>query len=855
MDYPSWVTPANLGTYAQDYSFDLNPIIIMFSAGSGSTVSILNGSLPGGLRWLQVNQTINIYGSAYESSAQISAQFTFRITQQNGAIADRTFLLSLTPLLIAPSWANQPRFLGYQSNGAPASYLLQATTTTTGNHLLYDLPSPSSYVTINNRSGLLTCDASAIVTNTTITTVVRATDSVSGANSDISVSIGVIVSAEPPIWITSAGTLPGTYYGNQFVEYTLQAEDPYADEIYYSITSHSAGFTLTLPAPQPPAASGLLYGTLPNVLEETIYTFTVKATSSNGSTNRTFDILVNPAVLNADFYWTTPSDLGSINDGEYARITINAVTDRGTTVVYNVTGGLLPPHLLLGSTNGIIEGFCEYAALNKTYYFDITAYDGYQYITQQFNLSVNKVYSNQFFNAYIPLTGALRDQWDADTSNLRIREPGTVIFDTVTNLPNPPSMNIINGLVTGYATPDQIVEVMAPWWHELSLQIGPASNSVVQDDGLSTIYRTIEDQQSGSIPVIPDGYVPGGNVYPISIDNIRTALISQYAYVSSGSGSGFVMLANLDYSNGSIASVTVLDPGNGYLSPPEIVIGGAGSGAQLQAILGLVGVDVASSSTGWSVGDTLAVPGYDAIAPAIITVTEVNPNGNVVSFEITDTGNYSEVGTSTPVPVYYRTATASLDLVWGIVAVTVIAGGVGYDCGITIATNSGEILPQWQSVYFPAVEVGEIPVVTAGIAANILNNEPSTLWGTPWQPTIMVLQWQGIRWIGSTTFDENTTTWDGNTTRFEDTESPIETIFDGNQEIFDNGTTIFDYQDPLAYDLQQVWGSTLIDAGTTVFDLYSTIFDSLAPRTYSNTRLQKWITTQNRTYSGNNPIW
>ena len=76
-----------------------------------------------------------------------------------------------------------------------------------------------------------------------------------------------------------------------------------------------------------------------------------------------------------------------------------------------------------------------------------------------------------------------------------------------------------------------------------------------------------------------------------------------------------------------------------------------------------------------------------------------------------------------------------------------------------------------------------------------------------------------------------------------------------NQETFDNATTIFDYEDPLAYDLFQVWGSTLIDAGTTVFDLYSTIFDSLAPRTYSNTRLQKWINTANKIYSSNNALW
>ena len=852
--YPVWETLPNLGTFEQNYSFDLNPIQILFGANPGTVTTLINGALPVGLQYLVIDNLINIYGAVIESSTEIAGQFTFRLTQTNGAITDRTFTLTLTPLLVAPSWVSQSTFLGYQNTVNVASYFLTATTTT-GNHLNYDLPLSSLYATIGQHTGILECNANVITTNSTISTVVRATDGVTGADSNVTVRIGVVVSPGPPQWITSSGTFSGIYYGNDFVEYVLQAEDPYASSIEYHLVSYTPGFNLKLPTPQPPANSGLLYGTLSNVLEQTIYYFTVAATSVNGTSTRTFDIIVKPAVFKADFYWVTADNLGTINEGEYITIAIKAITDRGNKVIYNVTGGLLPPHLILGTTNGLIEGFCEYTAVNKTYYFNITAYDGYEHLTQQFSLSVKKIYSNQFFNAYIPITGALRNRWDSSSSNIFVREPGTVIFDKIINLPNPPTMNIINGLVTDYATPDQILNVIRPWWHELNLQIGSASNTSVLSDGLSTIYRNINDLQAGSNAEISSSYVQGGNVYPISIDNIRNALVLSYPYVSSGSGSGFVMIPNLNYSNGSIASVTVIDTGLNYLSPPIIIVGGAGSGGVLQAVLGLTGISVGSSGSGWAVGNTVIIPGNSPTTAAVITVTEIDAVGSLVNAEVTLAGSYKAVGWVNTIPITYNNATATVTLSWGIVAVNVIDGGHGYDCGISITVGGGEILPAWQTTYFTAIEVGEIPIFTANVAVNVLNYETTTLWGTPWQPTIMVMQWQGLRWLGSTTFDNNNTTWDGNNTRFQDTAGPLETVFDDNTEIFDNGTTIFDYQDPIAYDLYQVWGSTLVDAGTTVFDLYSTIFDSLGPRTYSNTRLQKWITTQNRIYSGNNAVW
>ena len=844
---PVWETLPDLGSFLQDYSFDLNPLTLLFGASTGATVLLINGSIPTGLRYTVINNSINIYGAVIESDAVINGQFTFRIIQSNGAVADRTFYITLTPVLISPTWTTQPTFLGYQANISVKSYLLTATTTT-GDHLLYDLPFQPSSANIGIHTGVFTYNPIDVFSDITFNTVVRATDSVTGADSNVTVSIGVLTSPTPPIWITHTGSI-GEYYGETFVEYQLQSEDPFSTNVIYGLVSADANFPLMV------ADTGLLYGTLPVVLTPTTWNFVVNATSINGTTEQNFSILVQPSIINASFSWNTPGDLGMIEEGRYVSINIEATSDINSTIIYNITGGLLPPHLILGSTNGIIEGFCEYTAVTKTYYFDITAYDGNQYIIQQFSLTVNKIYSNQYFNAYLPMTGDLRNSWDADTTNIRIRAPGTVKFDTISNLPNPPILSIINGLVTGYSTPDQILSVIQPWWNELNLQIGSSANTATISNGLSVIYRNIVDNQSGANTIVSDSYVFGGDVYPISINNIRSALISVYPFIGSGSGTGVAVLPNLNYNNGSIMSVAVLDSGSGYLSPPEIVVGGSGSGAILQSVLGLVGATIINSTSGWNLGSTLQIFSYDVITPALLTVTEVDDIGNIISLEITYSGSYAQVSADSQTYIINGNLTATVGLSWGVVAVVVVAGGSDYQCGITLSTAGSELLDIWQTAYSPTVEVGEISPATAQQAVNILNYEQSTLLGTPWQPTMMVMQWQGIKWIGSTIFDNDTTTFDGNSTQFQDTESPLETVFDDNREIFDNNSTIFDYQDPLSYDLFQVWGGTLIDAGTTVFDLYSTIFDALGPRTYSNTRLQKWITTQNKIYSGNNAVW
>ena len=102
---------------------------------------------------------------------------------------------------------------------------------------------------------------------------------------------------------------------------------------------------------------------------------------------------------------------------------------QNTTIIYSMTGGVVPPYLQLGTTDGLLTGFCEYVPIPKTYYFNITANDGFQVIERQFTINVRKVYGDQFFTLGIPLAGGLKAVWITDSGNIRVRVPQTNTYN------------------------------------------------------------------------------------------------------------------------------------------------------------------------------------------------------------------------------------------------------------------------------------------------------------------------------------------------------------------------------------------------------------------------------------------
>lgn len=852
MDYPSWITPPNLGSFLQDYSFNLNPIIIQFSAGIGSVISEINGGLPEGLFWERSGQTIKILGVASQTTSDINSRITFRITQTNGAIADRTFFIVLTDIPIPPSWEFQNTLLGYQNNTLPQSYQMRAVGQP-GEHVIYSIFSPgvasgnvNVSTSIGSQTGLLVCDASNVIVNSTVSIGVRATTK---ASSDIDVFVEVIVDTTAPQWITPPGTL-GTFSSNDFIELNLLAEDPNDLTVTYALSSNPQNLPIDI------ASSGLLYGRMPIINEETTYSIIASATNGSLTSFRTFTITVLPSTDTSLLIWETDSNLGPINEGEIVQVQIRAISRRGNLVKYNISGGVVPPHLQIGTTTGLLVGFCEYTAVPKTYNFDVMATDGSQTIFKQFSLSVRKIYGDQYFSTYIPVTGGLKDLCVTDIGNIQVRVPQTNTFNKLTNQGLQPAMVVINGVITGYDTAAQIIQQSQNWLNQLDLQFGNVSNTSISS-GSSVIYRNMFDYQSGSNAVVYSQAVyntnvqTGGLVYPISLNNIRNSLIAGRSYVNSGSGSGASLSPILNWSTGSLTGVQIINTGTGYTSPPTVIITGSGTGAQVRAVLGVVSLSITDSGQGWALDDEILIDTGIYLIPARLTVTEIGTNGSLVNFRIEEPGDYTQIPYTTNTFIGSGNKQAKISPIWGISSVTVINGGSNYQNGISFSTEGTELLPWWQKTYSPVIYMGNVAGISGSAMANALNVEQTNtrMWGTRWQPNYMVFQWQGLKWNGTTTFDDELTTFDGGSTNFEETNSPTDTIFDQNLTTFDNGNTVFDTPQLTDQYLYYTYGSV------EPMDMYSTLIDIPATQLFSNTMVRRWIRRNNKVYSGNNFVY
>ena len=849
MDLPQWITAPYLGSFRQDYSFDLYPVLIYFSAGAGSKVTVLNGSLPAGLSWIQESTFVSITGATTDILSNTDFSFTFRIRQTNGTIADRTFSISITLLIPAPSWQDQPTFLGYQSNNAIATYQLTAIPSD-GYHVTYGIVNSTNDISaaVIQQTGLLTVKGLGNPVSSNVSNI-NVFASSANISTNLEVAVKLLETSAGPQWYTPPGSL-GNFLGGTYIEIQLVAEDPSGALVSYSLASHDQNWAIFL------STTGVVYGRLSKPTTDVTTFFTVTASTFIGSANQQFSITINPVATAGILSWLTSSDLGEIDEASQINISISAVSTTTSRIRYNVTGGMLPPHLILGTTDGIIRGFCEYHAVSKSYYFDVTASDGQQSVVRQFKLSVKKIYSDQYFGIDIPLTGDIRSVFLNDVANVSIREPGTTVIDRIEGQINYPKLTIVDGLVTGYDGPNVIINSAMPWLRQLDLNIGFAANSTVQTDSTDVIYRYVIDNQSNSSPKVNSTSVQiSGKIYPISINNIRNSLINQYQFVSGGSGTGCILEPVLDWSTGGLVSVTVTNSGVNYVGIPNIDITGSGTGAAAHALLGLVSIGIADIGQSWNIGDEVYLAIGIFSSPARIIITDVSANCSIAGIDILDQGSYQQVGSLTTVPISLGVASATITVSWGVSSVVIDSAGSGYECNISVRAIGYELLPAWQDTYQPIIALGAMNSVTTSGAISVLNNETNSVWGTSWQPNYFVFRWQGLNWIGKMSLDSDITTFDGDTTRFEDSHDAYITVFDSDSTNIDKNVTIFDYKDPIAYDLFQVWGSTIIDAGTTPFDLYSTIFDALSTRTTSNTLLQKWIKTTHKTYTSGNAAW
>jgi len=183
-----------------------------------------------------------------------------------------------------------------------------------------------------------------------------------------------------PVWNTAAGLL-GTFYEQVSISLSATATDS-DSTISYALASGSvlpSGVTLN-------SSTGLISGILPDISQNTTYSFVINATDGLNVIPRTFSIA---STVNQPPVWSTAAgSLGTYSDNSPVSIQLSATDPEATLVTYSVTSGALPSGLTLSSA-GLISGTGPILVSNTTYNFTVTATDGLNLSTRTFSMILN----------------------------------------------------------------------------------------------------------------------------------------------------------------------------------------------------------------------------------------------------------------------------------------------------------------------------------------------------------------------------------------------------------------------------------------------------------------------------------
>lgn len=846
MSTANWVSQPDLNSYSETYNFNLHPVTLTFSADPGAVVTAINGSWPQGITAAQIDNTLVLAGVSTGVAVSLTSNITYRITDPDGTIADRTFYITITPESATVNWAGQNTDLGYAVIGRTAQFTVTAAI---GIHtsIQYRIISPPSGMSINSATGVITYTAAQSVIPTDATRpfmgIVNIEIRASAANSTSTetFAITVIETGHAPAWITPSGRL-GEYVMGKYVEVAVSAFDPADHIVSYALVSHTARFPYTL------TATGFLYGAAPVYSEPTTVTFTVSATSITGTANRTFTLLIIQDVTSRLLYWRTASgNLGVYSDGQTVAMDVGAVsTTAGPGIQYRLIGGTLPLNLTLNTSQGYIAGFLEYHPQARNYYWEIAADDGSQTIIRQYTVTVVRSQLDQTVTASFPVMSDIRAAV-AETRQAMFDRVDLIPYHSVLTDNAATEVSLIAGLDYSHYNMDSIFRSANTALHSTTVTFGNTSNVAVAGTN-QFYYRNIVDPQSGN-------NYSTSSIDAISLAGMRTALARSTGFANTGRGSGAKLLPIIDYTVGSISTVQLVDGGVGYITAPLLTVTGTGQGAVLSCTIAVRSVTVVSPGYAWTVNESAFIR-VNGTAGVTVEVTAVDSIGSIVSIRVAHSSSFTVFPVDKKTVFNSQGIAAELKFNLGIDTVTIEHAGTGYDeFGTAINAQGSELLAPWQTQWIPYVPLDT--VVAAGtvfVDSNLTNDTLQILGSKSWKIQHLLLTAQGKTWAGNSMFDQDLCSFDGDTTRFVEWIEPCNTVFDLDNTQFDVDGTRFDENRQFVHTAQRMWGDTVFDSEITVFDLYNTIFDSTGPSSHSITEIRKLYRLTSQQISGNNTV-
>ncbi len=184
---------------------------------------------------------------------------------------------------------------------------------------------------------------------------------------------------------------------------------------------------------------------------------------------------------------------------------------------------------------------------------------------------------------------------------------------------------------------------------------------------------------------------------PTTVSDIQvTSTGSGYSYANvtiSGGGASIDATAIANIVGDAVASITIVDPGEGYTSTPLVTIDGDGDGAVGVAVLyptSLAGVTVLTSGSGYNTPPSVLISG-DATAAAVLQAT------GIASISVDDQGaNYTSDPTIYLIPGPNQGTTPLSPVLtavrgYSIASIAVVSTGAGYQSAPTVTVSVPQI--------------------------------------------------------------------------------------------------------------------------------------------------------------------
>jgi subtilisin family serine protease len=383
---PTWITPSGLiGTYREN-----TQINFIFKAsdpqGQTLTYSLSGGILPSGIT-LASNGLLSGLIGTYGSNAAFD--FSIRATDISGLYTDRDFSIAVQSLFVPLTWQTPSGLIGTVNENYSFVYQLVATSTNIDGSrrtILYSLSNgtlpPGLTLTTG---GLITGIVSTVTSDTTFSFTVTADDGLTLKNN--SFAIAVINTNKPPTWNTTAGSI-GEFYATKSIVFQFSAYDPEGQQLNYSVVvgSFPPGITLN--------STGLLSGTVGDVIDGTVYSFTLRVTDPlSGYADRNFSLITKSYY--APLTWTTPAGLiQTVKEQTVFNFQLDASSinpdNSNRTISYSIISGNLPGGLVL-TNSGLINGIVGIVPTITTFSFTIKADDGLVTSNRDFSIVVNDI--------------------------------------------------------------------------------------------------------------------------------------------------------------------------------------------------------------------------------------------------------------------------------------------------------------------------------------------------------------------------------------------------------------------------------------------------------------------------------